>query len=332
MGMRATFFLAGILGCACAPAQVPAAPATPLAVIAFEGGWNLPLWVAQRQGYFAANAVAVTLTYTPDSGFLMRSLQEGRQDIAFALIDNLVAYREGQTPSAAGPASDLVAFMGGDGGFLSLVGAPTVTDLAGLRGKTLSVDAMTTGAAFVLRELVARSGIAEADVRYETAGGTAKRYRDLVAGKHDATLLRTPFELLAQTRGAHVLATAAALGAYQGTAGLVRGGWAGAHEAVLVGFLRAYRAGLDYVYDPANRGAVEALLAANERDLTPALARAAYDLLLAPSGGLTRDLAIDPAGMRTVLALRSKYGLPRTTLTDPAPYVDTTYLRKAFGP
>ena len=50
------------------------------------------------------------------------------------------------------------------------------------------------------------------------------------------------------------------------------------------------------------------------------------------NGGLTRDLALDPAGIRTVLALRSKYGTPQKSLTDVAPYGDSTYLRKAFGP
>ena len=51
--------------------------------------------------------------------------------------------------------------MGGDGGFLSVVAQPSVKSFADLKGKTLSVDAMTTGAAFVLRELVARNGLSE---------------------------------------------------------------------------------------------------------------------------------------------------------------------------
>jgi len=32
-----------------------------------------------------------------------------------------------------------------------------------------------------------------------------------------------------------------------------------------------------------------------------------------------------------VLALRSKYGQPQKTLTDPMKYVDVTYHRKALG-
>jgi len=314
-----------------APAVSPPPPLAPLRVITFDGGWNLPLWAGQRQGYFEANGVSVQLAYTPNSGFLVTALFDGKADIALATIDNLVAYQEGQGEAKIPDDPDLFAFMGGDGGFFSIVARPGIDDVAALKGKTLSVDAMTTGLAFVLRELVARGGLAEADVTYVRAGGTANRYRDLLAGKHDATLLRTPFELLAAGRGFKVIAAAESLGAYQGTAGFARRSFARDHEAALVGFLKGYKAATDWLYDRANREIVEALLVANIRDMTPALAKQSYDLLLADKGGLARDLAPDPAAIRTVLELRSKYAVPKKTLTDPAKYVDLVYYEKAFG-
>jgi ABC-type nitrate/sulfonate/bicarbonate transport system substrate-binding protein len=246
-----------------------------------------------------------------------------------ATIDNFVAYQEGQGEVRLAGEPDFVAVMGGDGGFLTVVGGPGIKSLTDLKGKTLSVDAMTTGFAFVLRELVARGGVADTDVTYVRAGGTNLRYRDIVAGKHDATLLRTPFEILARERGLNLLATAESLGAYQGTVAAVRKSWAARNEAALVGFIRAYKAGVAFVYDPANRDVAEALLVANIRDMTPALARRAYDLLLAPKGGIARDAALDVEGIRTVLALRSKYAQPPKALGDPSKYIDETYLRAA---
>ena len=304
---------------------------TPLRVIAFDGGWNLPIWAAQRQGFFETNSVSVQLTYTPSSAFLVTSLLDGKFDIGLATIDNLIAYQEGQGEAKIADNPDLFAFMGSDSGFLSIVARPGIKDVAALKGGTLSVDAMTTGFAFVLRELLVRGGLAETDVTFVRAGGTANRYRDLIAGKHDATLLRTPFELLARDRGFVVLASAESLGAYAGTAGFARRSWARDHEAALVGFLRAYKAATDWLYDRENRDVVEALLIANIRDMTPALARQSYDLLLADKGGLARDLAPDAAGIRTVLGLRSKYGAPQKSLTDPMKYVDLSYYEKAFG-
>jgi ABC-type nitrate/sulfonate/bicarbonate transport system substrate-binding protein len=309
--------------------QSPPSPPVPLRLIAFDGGWNLPIWAAQRQGYFEANGVVVQLSYTPNSAFLVTSLLEGKVVLALATIDNLVAYQEGQGEAKIPDNPDLFAFMGGDGGFLSIVARPGIDDVAGLKGKTLSVDAMTTGLAFVLRELVIQGGLAESDVTFVRAGGTASRYRDLLAGKHDATLLRTPFELMAAERGFKVIATAGSLGAYQGTAGFARRSWARDHEAALVGFLRAYQAATRWIYEPANREIVEALLVANIRDMTPALAKRSCYLLLADTGGLARDLAPDAQGIRTVLRLRSKYGTPQKTLGDVARYVDLSYLEKA---
>jgi ABC-type nitrate/sulfonate/bicarbonate transport system substrate-binding protein len=135
--------------------------------------------------------------------------------------------------------------------------------------------------------------------------------------------------LLAQSRGFNVLASADALGAYQGTVGVARASWAREHEAAVVGFIRAYRAATDWLYDRANRDIVEALLVANIRDMSPAVAKQSYDLLLGDKGGLARDLAPDLAGMRTVLRLRSKFGLPQKTLSDPMKYVDLSYYEKA---
>jgi ABC-type nitrate/sulfonate/bicarbonate transport system substrate-binding protein len=247
-------------------------------------------------------------------------------------MDNLIAYQEGQGEVKIAEPPDLVAILGGDGGFLSVVAAPGVKSFGDLKGKTLSVDALTTGAAFVLRELVAKSGLADNDVRYVRAGGTSNRYAELIAGRHDATLLRTPFELLAQNRGYRVLASADTLGPYQGTAGFVRRSWAQAHEAAVIGFLKAYRAGVDWLYQPANREIVEAMLVANIRDMTPALAGQSYALLLAQPGGIYRDARPDLAGIGTVLALRSKYATPAKTLSDPARYVDLTFYDKAFPP
>ena len=322
------FAIAVVVVCSAAWTSAQAPP-TPLRVIAFDGGWNLPVWAAQRQGFFEANGVAVQLAFTPNSAALVVGLHDGRYDIAIATIDNFIAYQEGQGEAKLNGEPDFVVVMGGDGGFLSVVGGPGIRSFADLKGKTLSVDAMTTGLAFVLRELVARAGLSEADVTYVRAGGTPLRYRDLIAGKHDATLLRTPFELLARERGFTVLATAESLGAYQGSVAAVRRSWAKQNEAALVGFLRAYRQAVAWVYDPANREVAEALLVANNRDMTPALAKRSYDLLLVAKGGLARDGALDMNGIRTVLTLRSKYGVPQKTLTEPSKYVDETWLRAA---
>jgi ABC-type nitrate/sulfonate/bicarbonate transport system substrate-binding protein len=325
--------LAALASVACTPthAQAPAASRTTLRVVAFAGGWNLPLWAAEREGFFARHGVAVELAYTPGSAALVEGLMAGRHDIALAAIDNLIAYQEGQGEGPPLRDPDLVAVMGVDNGFLSVVAQGSIATIAELRGRKVAVDSPSTGFAFVLRELLQREGVDERDVTVVRGGATELRYAGLLAGAYDATLLRTPFEVLAAERGFRVLARADALGPYLGTSGFVRRSWASANEAALVGFLRAYREAMRWLVDPAHRDAAAALLVANVRGMTPALALRAADVLLAERGGLLRDLEIEPAALATVLKLRAKYGRPERTLGDAARYVDPTYRAKAIA-
>ena len=111
-------------GCAIGVAHAQSPAPTLVRVIAFDGGWNLPIWAAQRQGLFEASGITVQLSYTPSSAFLVQSLFDGKSDIATAAIDNLVAYQEGQGEAKIPDDPDLFAFMGCDGGFATVVAAP----------------------------------------------------------------------------------------------------------------------------------------------------------------------------------------------------------------
>ena len=322
-----------ILAACAAAALSSAATAQPklqtLNVIIFPGGFNLPTWAAERQGFFEANGVRVALTLTPSSTFQMQGLAEGRFDIAMTAFDNVVAYQEGQGEAKIPDNPDMFAFMGSDNGFLSVLGGKGVKSFADLKGQKLSVDALTTGFAFVLRELMAKNGIAESEVTFERAGGVVQRYQELLKGTHAATVVLTPFDLLGAAQGHVQLARADEhLGAYLGVVGAARRSWAKENEQALVGFIRAYRAGVAFLYDPANREIAEALLLANVRAMTPTLARQSLTVLLGDKTGFYRDVRLDPNGAATVLTLRSKY--TGRQLGDPGKYIDPSYRAKAL--
>jgi len=298
-----------------------------LRVIVFPGGFNLPIWAAERQGFFEEQGVRVVLTPTPSSTFQMQGLAEERFDIAMTAFDNVVAYQEGQGEASIPPNPDMFAFMGSDQGFLSVIGGREVKSFKDLKGKKLSVDALTTGYAFVLRELLARSGIAEADVTFDRAGGALSRFQELLKGTHAGTILVTPFDLLAMNKGHARLAVAhEQLGAYQGVVAAARRSWAAKNESALVGFVRAYHAGVEFLY--SNSEIAAALLVANVRAMTPALAKQTLEVLLDPASGFFRDVRLDSAGMETVLALRSRFG--NVKLYDPQKYLDPSYRKKAL--
>ena len=75
----------------------------------------------------------------------------------------------------------------------------------------------------------------------------------------------------------------------------------------------------------------EALLVANVRAMTPALAKQTLNVFLGEITGFYRDVRLDMQGAQTVLALRSKYAEPKKALSDPGKYIDASYREKALA-
>jgi ABC-type nitrate/sulfonate/bicarbonate transport system substrate-binding protein len=322
----AAAFALMLVACAGAP---PAPPKT-VNVIVFPGGFNWPIWVAQEKGLFAKNGIEVKTTPTPSSVFQLTNLIDGKFDIAMTAIDNLIAYREGQGEvPKLGP--DLFAFMGSDNGFLRLVTVPEVKTFNDLRGKELSVDALTTGYAFVLLEILERNGLHKGDYSTPAAGGVLQRFQALMEKKHAGTLLLSPFEVQAEARGFNRLANAIdVLGRYQGLVGGARKAWADANRESVVGYIRAFSDAVDWLYDPRNKDEAIAIFLKNLPNANALAAQTAYKVLLSPTDGFQKKAQIDMEGVKTVLALRSKYGQPRKSLTDPAPYYDPSFYDAAM--
>jgi len=325
--MRVMILVAVLLaGCASQPV-----PPKTINLIVFPGGFNWPIWVAQEKGFFARNGVAVNVTPTPSSVFQLTNLISGKFDIAMTAIDNLIAYREGQGEEPV-PGPDLIAFMGGDNGFLRLVAVPEVKSVGELKGKTVSVDARTTGYAFVLFEMLERGGLQlDRDYNVVRAGGVLQRFQALMEEKHAATLLLSPFELQAEAKGFNRLGNATdVLGHYQGLVGGARKSWADANRDAVIGFIRAFSQAVDWLYDPKNKDEAIAIFRKNLPNVPEQGANAAYGVLLAPSGGFQKNAQIDMEGVRTVLRLRSKYAEPKKTLSDPVKYYDESFYRAAM--
>lgn len=300
----------------------------PVSVIVFPGGFNWPIWIAQDKGYFAAGGIDVQLTPTPNSVFQLTGLIEGKFDIAMTAVDNVVAYQEGQGEAPVAGKPDLFAFMGGDNGFLSLAVAPEVRSFADLKGKTLSVDALTTGYAFVLFDLLRRNGLGPDDYTIERAGGVLERWQALQQKKHAGTMLITPFDLMAGAMGFHILQYAIDVyGRYQGLVGAARRSWAAAHSHRLIAYIRGYAAGVEWLRDPANRDEAIAILRRNLPQMPAELASQTYAAL---PKGLAPKARFDGDGTRRVLALRSRYGKPERQLSDPMKYYDGQYYEAAL--
>lgn len=302
----------------------------PLKVIVFPGAFNWPIFVAQEKGYFSDNGISVNVTPTPDSKFQMVELIDGDFDLAMTAMDNVVAYSEGQGAAPTKTEPDIFAFMGVDNGFLRLVATPDVQSYDNLKGKQVGVDALTTGYAFVLRKMLELEGLASGDFKFVEAGGVMSRFAALMKREFAATLLVSPLEAAAEQKGFNRLGNGSkTLGAYQGVVGAARRGWAKEHEDQLVGYIRAYQAALRWLYDPSNKDEAIAILEKYVPQMAGPVAQVSYKILLDPQQGFFPDAAIDLAGVKKVLELRSEYGEPKKELTDPTKYIDLRYYNAA---
>jgi ABC-type nitrate/sulfonate/bicarbonate transport system substrate-binding protein len=303
-----------------------------ITVNVFPGGFNWGLYVAIDRGLFARHGLDVTIQGTPNSVAQMTDFAEGRFEIAMTAVDNIVAYVEGQGEAPIGAQPEFFAFMGSDSGFLSLVSRPEIKQISDFSGRTLSVDALTTGYAFVLLEILRRNGLERGDYDVRRVGGMVQRFNSLRDGKEDGTLLSAPYNILAKDHGLTELVKATAvLGSYQGNVAAARRSWASRNEAQVVGFIRAYREAIAWLYEPAHREEAIAILMRNLPQMPGAVADASYGELLSPADGFFRDCDISLDGMQSVLELRSRYGTGAHPLTDAMKYCDLRYYRSAVG-
>jgi ABC-type nitrate/sulfonate/bicarbonate transport system substrate-binding protein len=308
-----------------------AALAAPLEVIVFPGGFNWPLWVAQEKGFFSDQRLEVNVTPTPGSVFQMQNLAAGKFDIAFSNYDNVVAYMEGQGEAPLPQPPDFFVFMAAQYGAVRLVANPRIHTIADLKGKSLAVDAATTGYAFVLRKMLQQAGLGEGDYTLETVGGTGQRAEALMQDKTAATILTTPLEILPESRGYRRLANATeTIGPYTAVSGVARRSWAREHRPELVGFIKAYVRALEWISDRANRAEAVAIYRKYIPAAGEASASKAWELLTQGSEGFAKRAKLDPAGMQTVLKLRSEFGRPRKALADTGKYVDESYYAEAL--
>ena len=302
-------------------------------VNSFPGASNLPLWIGSEEGIFRKHGVAVVLSHPKGSVEQIKGLMEGRTPIIITALDNVVAYREKQGAIDLGDHPDLFCFMGLDSGYLTLIAAPEVKTIADFKGKPLAVDALSTGFSFALKEILSRAGLAPDTVSYVAVGSSGERWKALQEGKAQGALLTMPLDLFAADKGFHALTTVAAtLGAYNATVGAAQEGWARAHKADLIAFIRGYRDAVQWLLAGEHHASVIAILKREMPNLADDKIERIFALLTDPKEGFHRDLAIDPAGAKTVLDLRSRYAVPPRALPDYSTYVDNSYRQEAMRP
>ncbi|HWG03985.1 MAG TPA: ABC transporter substrate-binding protein [Beijerinckiaceae bacterium] len=327
--MLKQFSLAALAAAMVAAVSAPAAAAD-LRIITFSGATNLPLWIAQDKGFYAKEGLNLTHAITTGSTAEVKDLYDGKYDLMSSAFDNIVAYAERQSDSPLPGPFDLVAVAGVHSGLNSVVVRPGIDGFAGIKGNKAAVDAAKSGYAIVLYQILQKHGLTYGtDYTSLAVGSTAKRFAALEDKSAAVAMIDTPTDIEAQKKGYKILADATTeIGAYQGSAIVVRRPWAAAHEAELAAFLRANAAASDYIY--SNRNDTIAELKSHIKDLSDDEIAALYGRLTGP-GGLNKHGEINLPGVDVVLKLRSEYGEPKKDMGPASKYVDVDYMKRALA-
>ena len=304
---------------------------TTIEMITFGGASNLPLWMAQERGLFARQGLAITLAATKGSIPQMQNMMAGKYQLAGTSIDNVMAYTEGQGDIPLDD-FDLFAFAGVHSGLNSVVARPEIKSYADIKGKTVAVDALGTGYAFLLFRILADHGLAfGSDYGVISVGGGPERLEALQKGDAVAAVMAAPNNFEARRQGFTILAEDAALavGSYQGSVYAARRSWAASHEAEILAFIRAVAAAHELVR--TDRATAIDCLARHLKSLSEEDIAEVHAGLANVTGGLNQRAELNIEGIRTTMALRSVYAKPRKTLADPLKYVDPSFHQKALA-
>ena len=313
---------------ASAGSDKPSQALTEIRMLSFGSATNLPIWIAQDLGLFEKQGLKVIRETTRGSKMQMRDMMEGNYDIATTAFDNIVAYTEGKG-AVNYDNYDMFAFLGVHSGMNSVVAAPDIKKWSDLKGKTASVDALTSGYATVLYQILKDKGLVrDRDYKVISVGSTRARLESLREKTSQVAIISSPEDLQIQADGFNILADAACeLGDYQASVYATRKSWAKDHEKEIVAFGRAVIAAHDVIHSD-KKMAIE-VLKKHIEGVSDAEMEKMFDRM-SGEGGFAKKAALSEKGIQTVLDLRAVYN-GQQFAGGYDKYIDLGYARKAMG-
>ncbi|WP_417317751.1 ABC transporter substrate-binding protein [Emcibacter sp.] len=305
-----------------------AGPLTPIRLFSFPGSLNLLIWAGREKGFFASEGLEMTHEFTRTSMELATKLVEGQYDIATSSIDNVIAYNSGQGQVPLSRPADFFGFMNISRNMtLPLIVQGDIKNFADLKGKTLAVDAVSTGFSFVLRKILETHGLGMGDYELVSVGNARDRLASLKAGEHAGAILTPSFNRMAMAAGLRQIGSSADFtDNYQGTCFISSRRWSAEHPEKLNSFIRAVLATESWLAKPDSHVEAADIL----RHYTDGMSKeAALNTVKRLVGGLSPDFNL--AGIETVLALRQQYGAGEGPLGRPSDFIDTSYLDAVRG-
>jgi NitT/TauT family transport system substrate-binding protein len=286
--------------------------------------YSLPIFVADREGFFAREGLGFTNILIPGGGEnMVKALEDGTVDLTHVATPFLIA--------RAMAGSDAVAIAAEfDDPIYTLVARPEIASFADLKGRVVGMADGEGTIAYSMWKLLALHGLRQSDVATKLVSGTPQRLACLRRGPCEAVPLGQPEDFVAQDEGFRRLGVSSeAVPRFLYTVTAASRAWAGAHQDMVVRYIRALAGAFRFIRDPAHRDAVVATIVATEA-VPEAAARRTLDLYFVPERHVLPQAGeIDLDGLRQVIAFMAETGTLRAPLPDAERFVDRRYLEAA---
>jgi ABC-type nitrate/sulfonate/bicarbonate transport system substrate-binding protein len=280
-----------------------------------------PIWVAQDQGFFAAEGIEARLVIYGATDKVTTALREGETQIGMVTPEGVIG------DAAVGGSLRLIA-GNANRAPLSLIVQKGIERIADLRGKRVGTSSLKEGTAVLVQTILAAHGLRyPGDYEFAIVGAHPQRWEHLQKGTIDAGLQLLPLNYVAEDAGFRNLAeTSDYVPRYAFAAIGVNQHWAAVNRGLVVQMLKALHAATAWA--DAQRDAAAAILARAAK-ASPAYALRGLNEMLG-HGVTPRDLRIDPEALEAVFAaMRATELIPPSTALSYTAVVDDSYLDAA---
>lgn len=256
---------------------------------------------ALRGGFFSDGGLEVRVVKATGSEPQFRGLMSGEWDILHTNSDNVMKYRQ------SGESDAVVVHVVERNMPMNVVVGPGIQDWEALQGERVGVDAVDSGFAFVLYELLDAHGVADGTYDVVSLGNDEARFEALRASEISACLLSfRPFQE-AVGQGFLVLARGRDhFPDYPGLTVAARRSWVDQNSAAVDRYTDALGRAAEWSRDDANRQRVVQFLA-ETHDCSAGDASDLLDLERSSRTGDVRTPADARASLEVVAGLRERY-------------------------
>ncbi|HLH96180.1 MAG TPA: ABC transporter substrate-binding protein [Xanthobacteraceae bacterium] len=295
-----------------------------------EGGGlsRLPLTVGLRQGFYQREGINLQPVLRKGAlpmdtvNLLLDGLAAGEIDVVPTQLD-FMAVR-------ATRGADLVAIAGATvNPVYTLMSRPEVASFADLKGKTIALTLVDDAITLSMRQLMENHGLKDGEVHIGLIQGSQARTQCLMSGECAAVPVNQPLDFDLVARGYHRLGTAIEGGPLLFTVDTIMRAWGRAHKDLVVRYVRAAAAILDFIGDRRNRDTVRPIVM-ELTNANRATAEKVLDSYYDPDQHILAPHAeLNAAALARNIALMDKY----EKLPQPHPaageFVDVSYLGAA---